>query len=176
LTFNYNAGGQLSTVTTPSGTYNYSYDSAGRLSNLTESATGINLSYAYDGTLPLSTTWTGPVTGDVSRTYDNNFRVVSQSVNGANTVNYAYDNDGLLTSAGDLSLTRDAENGLLSATTLGTVSDAWTYNQFGEPTNYTAKDLRLRRLQRHVHQRRLRPHHHKERNPRRHQPPLRLHV
>jgi RHS repeat-associated protein len=139
LTFNYNAGGQLSTVTTPSGTYGYSYDSAGRLSTLTESATGINLSYAYDGTLPLSTTWTGPVTGDVSRTYDNNFRTASQSVNGANTVNYAYDNDGLLTSAGDLSLTRDAENGLLSATTLGTVSDAWTYNSFGEPTNYAAK-------------------------------------
>jgi hypothetical protein len=79
------------------------------------------------------------VTGDVSRTYDNNFRVVSQSVNGANTVNYTYDNDGLLTNAGDLSLTRDADNGLLSATTLGTVSDAWTYNTFGEPTNYTAK-------------------------------------
>jgi RHS repeat-associated protein len=139
LSFDYNVGGQLSTVTTPSGTINYTYDSGGRLSNLTESATGINLSYAYDGTLPLSTTWTGPVTGDVSRTYDNNFRVVSQSVNGANTVNYSYDNDGLLTSAGDLSLTRDADNGLLSATTLGTVSDAWTYNTFGEPTNYTAK-------------------------------------
>jgi RHS repeat-associated protein len=139
LTFNYNAGGQLSTVTTPIGTYNYTYDSAGRLSNLGESATGINLSYAYDGTLPLSTTWTGPVTGDVSRTYDNNFRVVSQSVNGANTVNYTYDNDGLLTNAGDLSLTRDADNGLLSATELGVVNDAWTYNTFGEPTNYTAK-------------------------------------
>jgi YD repeat-containing protein len=79
------------------------------------------------------------VTGDVSRTYDNNFRVVSQSVNGANTVNYTYDNDGLLTNAGDLSLTRDAENGLLSATELGVVNDAWTYNTFGEPTNYTAK-------------------------------------
>jgi YD repeat-containing protein len=65
--------------------------------------------------------------------------VVSQSVNGANTVNYSYDNDGLLTNAGDLSLTRDAENGLLSATELGVVNDAWTYNTFGEPTNYTAK-------------------------------------
>jgi YD repeat-containing protein len=28
---------------------------------------------------------------------------------------------------------------LLSATELGVVNDAWTYNTFGEPTNYTAK-------------------------------------
>jgi RHS repeat-associated protein len=138
LTFDYNAGGQISTVTTPSGTYNYTYDPAGRLSALSESG-GITLTYVHDGTLPLSTTWTGPISGDISRTYDNNFRVVSQSVNGANTINFTYDNDGLLTKVGDLNLTRDAENGLLSATELGTVSDTWTYNTFGEPTIYTAK-------------------------------------
>jgi len=43
-----------------------------------------------------------------------------------------------LTSAGALTLTRDPQNGLLAGTTLGVVSDSWTYNSFGEPTGYTA--------------------------------------
>jgi YD repeat-containing protein len=53
-----------------------------------------------------------------------------------------YDNDSLLTSAGDLILNRKADNGLLDSTTLTagsvTVSDSYTYNGFGEPSQYTA--------------------------------------
>ncbi|OIP99637.1 MAG: hypothetical protein AUK35_07185 [Zetaproteobacteria bacterium CG2_30_46_52] len=59
----------------------------------------------------------GSVNGTVGVTYDANFRVVSRTV-GATPINYTYDADGLLTGAGALSLSRDAQNGLLTGTTL----------------------------------------------------------
>ena len=40
---------------------------------------------------------------------------------------------GQLTSAGDLTLTRDADNGLLTATDLDDVTTSTTYNSSGEP-------------------------------------------
>jgi hypothetical protein len=39
-----------------------------------------------------------------------------------NSVSYSYDNDGLLTGAGSLTLTRNTSNGLISGTTLGSVT------------------------------------------------------
>jgi RHS repeat-associated protein len=38
-----------------------------------------------------------------------------------------------------LTLTFSDQNGLLTETALGNVTDIWTYNGFGEPTGYTAK-------------------------------------
>ena len=55
-----------------------------------------------------------------------------------NPINYSYDNDGLLTGAGALTLSHDAQNGLLTGTMLNTLSTSLSYNPFGEPTNYTA--------------------------------------
>jgi YD repeat-containing protein len=47
------------------------------------------------------TTWTGPVAGSVERTYNNNFQVISEKVNGGTPITYQYDADGLLIKAGD---------------------------------------------------------------------------
>jgi len=47
------------------------------------------LSYSYDGSLPLSETWAGGVSGSVSVAYDNNFRVTSRTV-GATPIAYTY--------------------------------------------------------------------------------------
>lgn len=63
---------------------------------------------------------------------------------GANSyITYSYDNDELLTGAGDLTLTKDTPTGLLTATSIGTspniVTDSYTYNSFGEVTGYQAK-------------------------------------
>ena len=99
---------------------------------------GVGLSFTYDGALPLSTAWSGPIQGSVSNVFDNNFRVVSQSVNGANTVAFGYDNDDLLTSAGAMNIARNAGNGLITGTTLGSVTDAFAYNSFAEAQSYTA--------------------------------------
>jgi RHS repeat-associated protein len=86
----------------------------------------------------LSETWSGTINGTVSRTYNNDFRVTSRSVNGANTASFAYDADSLLTAAGSATLTRDPDNGLLMGTSLGVVTDGYTYNGFGEVATYEA--------------------------------------
>jgi YD repeat-containing protein len=43
--------------------------------------------------------WSGEVSGATAHNYNNDLRVTTESVNGANTVNFAYDADGLLTTA-----------------------------------------------------------------------------
>jgi len=131
-------GGRLSTLTLPgSQTIAYAYHpTTGNLSTIT--APGSTLSYAYDGSLLTTTTWTGTVAGSVSRTYDNNFRITSQSVNGGNTISFGYDNDSLLTSAGSLLITRHPSHGLITGTTLDTITDTRSYSTFGELSSYTA--------------------------------------
>lgn len=54
-------------------------------------------------------TWAGTVSGMVSRTFNNNFRVASQSVNGAATVSFTDDDDNLLTGAGDLAVDKNGK-------------------------------------------------------------------
>jgi RHS repeat-associated protein len=138
VAFAYDAQGKLASMTTPDGTTNLSYDSTkGTLASI-ETPQGVTNSYAYDGFLPLSETFAGPVNGTVSRTFNSDFKVASVSVNGQNPVSYAYDNDGLLTQAGALTLTRDAQNGLLTATALGNETEGLTYNAYGEQTDFHA--------------------------------------
>jgi RHS repeat-associated protein len=130
--------GHLTSVMQPRGQTTFAYDpGSGRLVTVT-APDGGTLSGGYDGGLLTDTTWAGSVAGSVHRTFDNNLRVTSASVNGADTVNYQYDQDGLLTGAGDLALTYDAQSGLLTGTTLGRVSDALTYDSFDELASYAA--------------------------------------
>jgi len=136
------ASGRLTDVTLPGtqGTIHYTYDTAGRLQSLTGPA-GVDLGLGYDGSMLTSRIWSGtgyPVCS-VGTTYDNDFRVSGETVNGASSVSFGYDNDGLLTSAGGMTLGRNAQNGLFTGTTLGNVTDAVGYNGFGEPTSYTAQ-------------------------------------
>jgi RHS repeat-associated protein len=145
--FTYDSAGRVATTTYPKGpdasdgniTVTRSYHpTTGNLSGMTASD-GQSLAYTFDGRLPLSTTWSGTVAGSVSRIYDNNFRVVSESVNGANTVALGYDDDGLLTSVDGLTITRDATNGLIGDTALGSVTNHRTYDSFGKIATYEAK-------------------------------------
>jgi len=134
----YDSAGRLTTTTVSRGQVLTTYNATtGNVSGLTAPA-GIGLAYSYDGSLLTGTTWSGPVAGSVTRTYDTDFRVSSQSVNGANPVAFTYDADSLLTGAGSLTLTRNAQNGLLTGSTLGVVTDSRTYSTFGELGSYTA--------------------------------------
>jgi RHS repeat-associated protein len=158
-TYVYDADRRLSLITRPDGgKIKYSYDHAGRLSSLvtpTEttnygySATTCNLisagvpggeqlTYGYNGPLLTTTSWTGTLAGNVSRVYNDNYWIASESIGGGNTVAFTYDNDGLLEKAGTLTLSHAPTNGLLNGTTLGAASDALTYNAFGELMVYTA--------------------------------------
>jgi RHS repeat-associated protein len=139
IDFSYDMGGRLSTVTYPEGVLTYTYDPGKVYLIQINSSDGNGVSYAYDGMFMTSESWTGDVMGSVSWTYDNSFRITGISINGGNTVAYQYNNDSLITRAGDLTLTRNAQNSFLTGSTLGNVIDAWTYNSFGEPATYTAR-------------------------------------
>ncbi|NLW49119.1 MAG: RHS repeat protein, partial [Firmicutes bacterium] len=93
----------------------------------------------WQGSLLNKTAWSGAVAGNVGVTYNNDLMVTSQNVNDGNTVSYGYDDDGLLTSAGSLTISRDAQNGMMTGSTIGSVSDSVTYNGFGELQQYQAK-------------------------------------
>jgi RHS repeat-associated protein len=139
INFAYDNAGRLSSTTTPTETISYAYDaSTGNLSSASV-AGGEALAYGYDGPLPTSSAWTGTVAGSISRTYNSNFWVASQSINNANTVNLTYDKDGLVTKAGLLALKLDPKDGLITGTSMGSATDTRKYDTFGELTGYTAK-------------------------------------
>ena len=133
----YDASGRAGTVTLPAGAIAFGYDAANRLAS-TSAPGAVGLAYGYDGDLLTSGTLSGPVAGSVAGSYDTTFRVASLRVNGVNPISFGYDNDDLMTSAGALALTWHAQTGLLTGTTLGVVTDAWTYNGFAEPATRIA--------------------------------------
>jgi RHS repeat-associated protein len=143
--YTYDPAGKLTTITTPTATYSYTYGLNGCAScgggTKPDSVTrnGETLTYTYDGSLLLSMTSGGSVNGSVEWAYDNEFRVIGQSVNGADPVTYGYDTEGLLKSVGQLTLTRTAATGFLSGTSMNGVTTSYGYNPFGETTSYSAK-------------------------------------
>jgi RHS repeat-associated protein len=106
-----------------------------------------NTSFTYDGFLITSITWSGAINGSVGFTYNNDFNIASETVDGGSTVNFTYDKDALLVSSqpsggnqgsDDFVIDRDLGNGFVTGTILGGVSDAWTYDGFGETATYSA--------------------------------------
>jgi len=132
------AGKKLSSIVIPTGTYAYGYSATtGQLDTLTAPG-GQTLAYAYDGFLLKSETASVAVSGTVEWGYNSDLRVTSQGVNGS-ALAFGYDNDGLLTTAGALTLSRNATTGLIGSTTLGSATTAHTYNTFGEAATDVAK-------------------------------------
>lgn len=132
LDFTYDQGGRLNVLSFPAGQLTYTYSTTtGNVSSIAALG-GPTLSFTYDGSLARSVSWTGgEVSGRLSFVYDNDFRVATDSVNGGHAVSYGYDQDGLLVAAGSLTLTRDAQNGRLTGTTLGDVASTAAYDSLG---------------------------------------------
>ncbi len=72
------------------------------------------------------------VSGTVARSYDDNFRAILETINGAFPVDIAYDDDSRIVEVGDEILTPDPINGFLGGTTVGNVTSSVTYNDYGE--------------------------------------------
>jgi RHS repeat-associated protein len=137
IDYQYDAAGRLTQTTFPTGVVTRSYDAVGRLAAM-NGPTGVNLSYSYDGNLLTAMGFSGLVNGTVARAYDADFRIVSETVDGAWPATFTYDADGLLTSAGGMQIFRDPLNGRLTGTQIGQVSDVYTYDAFGAVASYTA--------------------------------------
>ena len=171
IEYGYDSAGRLNSITTPTETIEYTYDPAtGNISRAQTTTTQTHsegtsslcragssacsssnaeaVAYEYNGPLPTSSVLTGAVAGTVSRTYNNNFWLASESIDdgtgagfvlSSNSVNFTYDDDGLVKNAGPLTITYDSNDGLITGTTLNGVTDSRTYNTFGELTGETAK-------------------------------------
>jgi RHS repeat-associated protein len=128
--------GRLQSISTAVGTTSFGYKTTtGQLQSI--AAPGETLTYGYDGSLLTSVAWSGSVSGSLTRTYDTSFRVASETVAGT-TITYTYDNDDLLTQAGDLHIPRDPATGYVgSGTTLGTLQEGSTYDAYGALQTYT---------------------------------------
>ena len=143
--FGYDGAGRMATATFARGepgegveTVTLSYGAAdGHLTSVSTGSGQID-AYGYDGPLLLSETASGLIAGVVARSYDSDFNVVSESVNGTDVVPFAYDGDGLLVLAGGLTLARDPVDASVTSTNLGAVPDARLFNEFGELVDYQA--------------------------------------
>jgi RHS repeat-associated protein len=134
----YDSAGRLHTVTIPQGTLTRNYSTTtGQLSSLV-AQDGETTAYTHDGFLRTGVTWSGPVAGNLTLGFDSTFRVNSQTVNGT-ALSFGYDNDSLLIQAGAMTLKRDANNGRLTGTTLGSVTDSYGYDANGLLASYTAQ-------------------------------------
>ena len=135
LRFTYDGAGRPASVVFDRGTLGFTFNSVtGNLTNLSAPG-GLGLAFTYDGSLPKSVTWSGAVSGSTAVTYDPDFRVTAQTVNGSHSVSFGYDADGLLTTSGALGLKRDATNGRLDADSLivggATQRNGYSYDSHG---------------------------------------------
>jgi RHS repeat-associated protein len=134
----YDAAGRVDTLEMVRGTIVPSYGAtSGQLLGLMAPG-ALGLDYAYDGGLLTSVTWSGAVSGSTAYTYDDFLRISGQSVNGAGHVTFTYDADGLLLTAGGLTLTHHPQTGQLSGSSLGSLTDSFSYDALGALSSTSA--------------------------------------
>ncbi|NQT82236.1 hypothetical protein HQ563_04390 [bacterium] len=132
----HNMKGQLAESRTPEGNHTFGYDPDSGSLTQAISRDGQQVDYSYDGSLLKSATWSNLITGSIGYTYSNDFRVSQMEYAGI-TLGATYDNDGLLTGVGDISLTRDEDNGLLTGIADGDFQVVYSYNSYGELSSAT---------------------------------------
>lgn len=140
IVFNFDAKTGLPTTTiTPDGEYTYSYNSVTGLIDSSTSTDGITQEFTFDSFLPISTEFSGAMNASVSRVFDNFYRVKSRSVNGSNTINFEYDDDGLINVAGEMVVDINPLRGVIDGTTLENVTTESIYDSFADLESYGSK-------------------------------------
>ena len=133
----YDATGRPNKLTQPGRVIDVTYQGATTNIQQISGPAGQQLAYGGDGPMLVSQIWSGSIAGTVSRTLDNGLRTATRTVNAA-AISLTYDQDSQLTGAGALTLTHNPDHGLVSGTTLGSVTDARTYTGFTALDHYTA--------------------------------------
>jgi RHS repeat-associated protein len=137
VTYSYDLGGRLTSFTQLRGTTTFEYDGA-QLARATAPG-GERVEYEYDGPLVTRATTSGSVASTLEATYTDDLKLESDTVSSSPTVTYAYDDDGALTRAGDVTLTRRQSDGLLSGLSAGVTETTITRSAFGEPASFESK-------------------------------------
>jgi len=144
FTYDYPSGyssGQLYTTTHPGGSIVSTWRPDDRLERLT-SVLGDTIEPIYDGPLTVGSTvtWRVPGTGDslqarTSVQIDPQWLRPSElRLNDGSPIALAYDDDGLVTGVGALTITRPTSrhDGRMTAATIGSLQTSYEYNAFGE--------------------------------------------
>ena len=160
--FEYNQDGQVTIIDQPGAAdVSIDYDEYGRIQSYThglysvtagydentamldrldasDGSTNVDLSLTWDGFLPARAAWSGPFTASVQGDHNDDFRIASLQVNSRPSQNFSYDDDGLLTHAGALTIDRDPVTGLVTHTAVDDVTTDIIYNEFGETEQFRA--------------------------------------
>ncbi|MDH3930460.1 MAG: hypothetical protein OEV22_21230, partial [Deltaproteobacteria bacterium] len=121
--------GRLVQTQTPEGAIDYSYLCGTKIESISKGAESIT--YGYDGKLITSETLDGALNQSLNYVYNDDFDVSSFTYAGG-TIDYSYDNDGLLTGAGSYTISRNTENGLPKSVSGGALNLSRDFNGYGE--------------------------------------------
>jgi RHS repeat-associated protein len=121
--------GRLEQIQTPEGNVYLTYLCGSKVDAITKGTEEI--SYGYDGSLVTLESLSGTLNESLSYGYNTDFNLTGFTYAGG-TVNYTYDNDGLLTGAGGFTIGRNAVNGLPESVTGGALNLSRTFNGYGE--------------------------------------------
>jgi RHS repeat-associated protein len=120
---------RLAQIQTPQGNIDVTYLCSTKVGSIAKGTESIT--YGYDGKLLTSEALSGTLNLSLSYSYNNDFNLQSSTYAG-NTHIYTYDNDGLLTGAGNFTITRNAGNGLPEAVTGNALNLTRTFNGYAE--------------------------------------------
>jgi RHS repeat-associated protein len=134
LTIGYDVYGRIETMETWGRRVDVGYyPSTGQLHTL--SSGGETITYHPDGYLPKADVWSGPIEASIYRDFNGKFELRTEKTSAAGSTNevvYAYDDDGLLTSASGISLIRNLYLERVDAIVSGKLREDIQYNQYGE--------------------------------------------
>lgn len=140
--------GLLASTSVGGETYTTSYDSNDQISYLQSANSRIYRTYVspnrvgweeFSTKTPSTQLW-GRYSYSVNATYgDKNQETVAGGASGSSTVTYAYNKDRMVTGISNLKLTYSTPSALLTGTTLGSLTDSFGYNSFGEMISYSGK-------------------------------------
>jgi RHS repeat-associated protein len=127
--------GHLASWKTPEATVAATYDSkTGNIATLSTDSEAV--AYAWDGSLLLSLSWSGTVAGKASWKYNNDLRLVSETV-GSNSVSLTYDSYGRLSQVGTLTLGYASDGTNVASTTCAQISETLGYSSdYGELSDH----------------------------------------
>ena len=115
--------------------YPAAQERASSLTRTPDSGTGQRLDHTYDGLLTTGSTSSGPASGAYTFDFGAKFRLAAATLTSgadtAHTTTFAYDKDGLPTTYGPFTLTREASGGAVSTVSDGTLNATFAYDGLG---------------------------------------------
>ena len=130
LSYDYDAAGRVTLAGSATTWARFTYDPASNKPSTIAASSGQTYAISYDGRLPRIVRASGLAVGEVEYVYSNDLRARIVRINDQ-SVDYAFDADGLITRGGALSLDRDAVTGAITRDSIGLVATTRTYDDHG---------------------------------------------